>query len=86
MVRDHLAAASLAFEERARQGQLEDAEALLGSIAAWVTYERQVKAVPEWPYTADIRRSLVLSTLLPLAVWLAQEVLLDLVKQLLLWP
>lgn len=86
MVRDHLAAASLALEERTEQGHLEDAEALLGSIAAWVTYEQKVKQVPEWPYTADIRRSLVLSTLLPLAVWIARELLLDLLKRSVLSP
>jgi hypothetical protein len=86
MVRDHLAAASVALEERAEQGQLEDAEALMDSIAAWVTFEQRVKEVHEWPYTADIRRSLVLSTLLPLAVWIARELLLDLLKRSVLAP
>jgi hypothetical protein len=86
MARDNLAAASQALEERAAKGQPEDTEALLGSIAAWVTYEQQVKEVPEWPYTADIRRSLVLSTLLPLAVWMVREVLLDLLKRSVLPP
>ncbi len=42
-----------------------------------MTYEKRVEEVPEWPYTADIRRNLVLSTLLPLAVWLARELVLD---------
>jgi hypothetical protein len=86
MARDNLAAASQALEERAAKGQPEDTEALLGAIAAWATYEQQVKKVPEWPYTADIKRSLVLSTLLPLAVWMVREVLLDLVKRSVLPP
>ena len=57
-------------------------EALLDSFTAWVTYENRVEEVPEWPYTADIGRNLVLSTLLPLAVWLVREVVLELLKRL----
>jgi hypothetical protein len=82
LVHDNLAAASLAVEERAAKGQLEHTEALLNSVAACVTYEQQVEEVPEWPYTAEIRRNLVLSTLLPLAVWIVREVVLDSLKRL----
>jgi hypothetical protein len=82
LVHDNLAAASLAVEERAAKGQLEHTEALLNSVAACVTHEQQVKEVPEWPYTAEIRRNLVLSTLLPLAVWIVREVVLDSLKRL----
>ena len=81
MVRDHLVAASLALDEQVAKDQPEHAEALLDSFAAWVTYEERVKKVPEWPYTSEIRRNLVLSTLLPLAVWLVREMVLDLLKQ-----
>jgi MFS family permease len=83
MVRDNLAAASVALEEGAAKGQPEYTDALLESAAAWITYEERVEKVPEWPYTADIRRNLVLSTLLPLAVWLAREVVLDFLVRLL---
>jgi hypothetical protein len=85
-VRDHLVAASLALDDRLAKGQPEDAEALLDSFAAWVTYEERVKAVPEWPYTSEIRRNLVLSTLLPLVVWLVREMVLDLLKQWVPYP
>jgi hypothetical protein len=81
MVRDHLVAASLSLDERVAQDLPEHAEALLGSFSAWVAYEERVKRVPEWPYTSEIRRNLVLSTLLPLAVWLIREMVLDLLKQ-----
>jgi hypothetical protein len=54
----------------------------LEAIAAWVTYEERVEKVPEWPYTAEIRRNLFLSTLLPLAVWLVREIALSLLGQL----
>jgi hypothetical protein len=81
VVRAHLVAASLALDEQIKNNQPEHAEALLDSFAAWVTYEGRVKAVPEWPYTSEIRRNLVLSTLLPLVVWLVREMVLDLLKQ-----
>jgi hypothetical protein len=81
MVRDNLAAASLALEEHVEQGQSEHMEALLDSVAAWVIYEERVKEVPEWPYTADIRRNLVLSTLLPLAIWAVREVVSEFLKR-----
>ena len=80
MVRDHLVAASLALDEQLVNDQPEHADAVLDSFAAWVTYEERVKAVPEWPYTSEIRRNLVLSTLLPLAVWLVQEMVLEILK------
>jgi len=83
MVRDNLAAASQALKERATKGQVEDTETLSDSIRAWVTYEKRVKEVPEWPYTADIRRNLVLSILLPLAAFMVKGVLLELLLRLL---
>jgi hypothetical protein len=86
LVRENLAAASLALEEQAAKGQPEQVEALLDSVGAWVTYEERVKDVPEWPYTADIRRNLVLSTLLPLVVWAIREVVSELLKQSVLSP
>jgi hypothetical protein len=82
MVRDNLAAASVALEEPATRGQPERAAALLDSIADWVTYEERVEKVPEWPYTAEIRRNLFLSTLLPLVVWLVREIGLSLLGRL----
>ena len=86
IARDNLAAASQALEEGEAKGQLEHTQALLDSVAAWVTYEKRVKEVPEWPYTAEIRRNLVLSTLLPLVVWIVREVVLDSLKRLVLSP
>jgi hypothetical protein len=82
MARDNIAAASRALEEGGAKGQAEHIQALLDSVSAWVTYEKRVKEVPEWPYTTEIKRNLALSTLLPLAVWIVQEVAHDLLKRL----
>jgi hypothetical protein len=81
-VRENLATASLALAERAASGQPKHTQAALDSIGAWVAYEERVGKVAEWPYTAEIRRNLVLSTLLPPAAWLVQEVVLGLLEQL----
>ncbi len=83
MVRDNLTAASQALEERAAEGQAGDLESLLNAVAAWVAYEERVKKVPEWPYTNEIRRNLVLSMLLSFAVFLVQGVLFELFLRLL---
>jgi hypothetical protein len=49
-----------------------------------VAVEQRVKQVPEWPYTAGIRRGLALSLLLPVVVGVMQgllaEAILDLVR------
>jgi hypothetical protein len=86
MARDNLAAASRALEQAGTKGLTEQTKAQLDSIAAWVTYEKRVKEVPEWPHTSEIRRNLALSTLLPIAVWIIQQLANDLLKKLVDWP
>lgn len=86
MVRDHLAAASRALGEEVARGKTAYIKPHLDSVAAWVTYEKRVKEVPEWPYTAEIRRNLVLSTFLPIAIWIVQQVANDLLNRLVHWP
>jgi hypothetical protein len=76
-VRASLVAASRALKEKAAHGDPEDMSALLDRFTAWVAVEKRVREVPEWPYTAGIRRSLVVSSLLPAAAWLARSVLLE---------
>jgi hypothetical protein len=77
MVRDHLAATSRALREKAADAGQEEMSSLLGIFSAWVAVEQRVKAVPEWPYTATIRRSLAVSLLLPIAVGVGQALLTD---------
>jgi hypothetical protein len=85
-VTDSLAAASQALKQRAAKGETEGLGDLSGLVATWLAYEERVKAVPEWPYTAVIRRNLLASTLLPAAVGISRTVLLDLLPQLLSSP
>jgi hypothetical protein len=78
-----LTAASQALGQAAARGGAEDLGRLPDVIATWLAYEERVKMVPEWPYTAEIRRSLLVSTFLPAGVGIVRTVLLDLVRQLL---
>jgi hypothetical protein len=78
IVRDTLAAASQRLREQAAKGRTEDVEAQLDSITSWVTYEKRVKEVPEWPYTESMMRNLVASILLPVVVLVVQGVLFEL--------
>lgn len=82
-VSDGLTAVSQALGRPAAKGEAEDLGRLPDLVAAWPAYEERVKTVAEWPYTAEIRRSLLASTFLPGAVGIARTVLLDLVRQLL---
>jgi hypothetical protein len=77
MVRDGLAAASEALKGEAAQGDPEEMSSLLGQFSAWVAVEQRVKQVPEWPYTAGIRRGLALSLLLPVVVGVMQGLLAE---------
>ena len=77
VVRGSLAAASQALKRCAAEGRTEEMQVLFDLLASWGAYEKQVEAVPEWPYTAHIRRNLVVSSLLPAAIGLARSLLLE---------
>jgi hypothetical protein len=77
-VRNSLAAASQRLREQAAKGRAEDMEAQLDSITAWVTYEKRVREVPEWPYSESMMRNLAASILLPIMVLVVQGVLFEL--------
>jgi hypothetical protein len=74
LVRRHLSGTFRELQERTAEGQLADMEALSDSIAAWLAYEGRLEKVPEWPYTSDTVRNLLMSTLLPVAAWGVQIV------------
>jgi hypothetical protein len=77
IVHDGLATASRALQSRAAQGETEEMSALLGQLSSWLAVEQRVSQVPEWPYTAGIRRSLVLSLLLPAVLGALQGMLAE---------
>lgn len=54
-----------------------------GQVHAWLAYEKRIQEAPEWPYTTDIMRNLLVSTLLPMAVFIIRMLLLEAVRQLL---
>jgi hypothetical protein len=82
MVRSKMAAASRALSEKTGDDP-DEMMSLLANFAALVAVEQRVKNVPEWPYTATIRRSLAVSLLLPIAVGIGQSLLTQVVLTLL---
>lgn len=57
---------------------------LSSAITSWVTYEKRIKEVPEWPYTSQIRRNLVVSVFLSLVAFLLPWMLRGVLFQFLL--
>jgi hypothetical protein len=55
-------------------------------VHAWLAYEKRIQDAPEWPYTTDIMRSLLVSTLLPAAVFIIRMLLLEVFRRLLFLP
>lgn len=53
-------------------GRLEGLETVSDAVGAWLTYRQVIEQTPEWPYTTGTLRRLLMSTLLPVAAWLAQ--------------
>lgn len=49
-------------------------EAFSDAITAWLAYQKVIENAAEWPYTTDMLRNLVASTLLPVAAWVAQMI------------
>lgn len=79
MIRAKMVEASHALQGSAVKSK--EAQSLLASIKAWEDHQKRVKALPEWPYTGEIRRNLVLSSLLPGAVGIAKSALPDLLSR-----
>ena len=50
-------------------------EPVYAAVTAWAAYERKLKEVPEWPYSANIARRLAASVLLPGVVYLLKLLL-----------
>lgn len=73
-IRSNLSATYRELKARAAEGQLQDMEALSDSIAAWLAYEKRIQEAPEWPYTTDTLRNLLMSTLIPVIAWASQVI------------
>ena len=78
----HLAALSGTLRQMRAEGGTEQMMALI-NLSLWGAYEKQVRGLPEWPYTEEIRRSLLASMLVPLAVYVVPSFLLDALRRLL---
>ncbi len=75
-----LVALSEALRREAGQGKSEQMVVLI-NLSLWRAYEKQVEELPEWPYTDEIRRSLLASMLLPLAAYIVPALLLQVLQR-----
>jgi hypothetical protein len=57
-----------------------------GQVHTWLAYEKRIQEAHEWPYTAGIIRNLLISSLLPSAVFIGRMLMLDAVRRLLSSP
>lgn len=83
-VRLNLAKISVAIKEQSNRSPSVALDEFSSSITSWVTYEQRIKEVPEWPYTSQIRRNLVVSVFLSLVAFLLPWMLRGVLFQFLL--
>lgn len=69
-IQEYLKTASHELKGLAKKGNVTGTEELSLTISAWLSYERRIKEVSEWPYDAGIIRRLVASTIVPAVVYL----------------
>jgi hypothetical protein len=86
-VRLNLAKISNALKEQPERSRPVALEELSSAITSWVTYEKRIKEVPEWPYTSQIRRNLLVSVFLSIVAfilpWMLRSVLFQFLLELL---
>jgi len=70
LVRLHLANISNALKVQPEQSRLVPREELSSAITSWVTYEKRIKEISEWPYTSQIRRNLLISVFLSVVAFM----------------
>jgi hypothetical protein len=79
MVNSYLTATSKGLHERKISSQYGNIKLPPKGLLRWLAYEKRIQEVPEWPYTSRIRRSLLLSLLLPtlafLVPWIVRGVI-----------
>lgn len=87
LVRHNLAKISNALKAQPEQSRLVPREELSSAITSWVTYEKRINEVPDWPYTSQIRRNLLVSVFLSIVAfilpWMIRGVLLQFILELL---
>jgi hypothetical protein len=74
-VRSSLLTAYLELKERPKHEQPAAVSDLHDSVTSWLACEKRIKEAPEWPYTADTLRSLLISLLLPIIAAVIAEIL-----------
>lgn len=82
VVQRGITSVSEALKEKAVISNINKTKEYLDTFQAWIVYEKRINEVPDWPYTVDIKRNLVISTLLPVIVMVLKGLLSKFVNQL----
>ncbi len=85
MVNSYLTGTSKGLHERKISSQYGNITLPPEGLLRWLAYEKRIQEVPEWPYTSRIRRSLLLSLLLPtlafLVPWIVRGVIFQFILE-----
>jgi hypothetical protein len=84
MVNSYLTATSKGLNERKINSQYGNIKFPPEGLLRWLAYEKRVQEVPVWPYTSRIRRSMLLSLLLPALAFLVPWILRGVIFQFIL--
>jgi hypothetical protein len=67
---------SVMFQQLQEQGEI-------GQVNIWLAYEKRIQEAHEWPFTVGIIRNLLVSTLLPTAIFIGRMLVLEVARRLL---
>lgn len=84
LVRLNLAEISHGLKEQSQRNRPVAPGGLSSAITSWVKYEKRIMEVPEWPYTSQIRRNLLVSIFLSIVAFILPSILRGVVSQFLL--
>lgn len=74
IARQHLAALHNKLQEETANGHAEALTRMAPTTNAWLVYEKRIDQAPEWPFTNPMLRKLLVTTFVPIAIFILQRV------------
>jgi hypothetical protein len=73
IARQHLAALHDKLQEETDSGHAEALTRMAPTTNAWLVYEKRIDQAPEWPFTNPMLRKLLVTTFVPIAIFILQR-------------
>jgi hypothetical protein len=73
LARQHLAALHDKLQEETENGHAEALTRMAPTTNAWLVYEKRIDQAPEWPFTNPMLRKLLVTTFVPIAIFILQR-------------